>query len=442
MSTGDGSMETSFRNHKALPIAIVGGGLGGLALAIGLLRFGVKVHIYEASPAFSEIGAGVTFGANATTALHLIDPRLLEGFMKHATFNTDPERDSTFTTIRWGMDERRTHGTKAGDFAFHQNNTYQPQGALAGLRMRGRIHRARLLDEMVALLPTDITSFSKSFESVEEMSTGVLQLRFTDGTTSLASAVIGYDGIRSKVRSFVCGPNVQAKYAHEIAMRAMVPGKEAKRALGTEMAMNSQLYCGYGGYIVTYPVEHGEFINMVAMPHDRSYTSTWSQDDWTVPTSGDEVREKFKDWYSPLIDLIANYHLPSKWALFTLQHNAPYFKNRICLLGDSAHATTPHMGAGAAMAMEDAHILCHLVVAAGNTENIEAAFKAYDAVRRPRSQECIRRSTDAALTYDFMVEGVGDDMRKVEEKIKGSFQWLWHEDLEAQLSSAKKLLEQ
>jgi salicylate hydroxylase len=297
------------------------------------------------------------------------------------------------------------------------------------------------MDEMVALLPTGITSFGKSFESVEEMSAGVLQLRFTDGTASLASAAIGCDGIKSKVRSFVCGPDVQAKYAHEIAMRAMVPGEEAKRALGTEIAMNSQLYCGYGGYIVTYPVEHGEFINMVAMPHDRSYTSTWNQD-WTVPTSGEEVREKLKDWYSPLIDLIADYHLPSKWALFTLQHNAPYFKNRICLLGDSAHATTPHMGAGAGMAMEDAYILSHLIVAAGSSENIKAAFKAYDAVRRPRSQECIRRSMDAALAYDFMAEGVGDDMRKIEETIKESFEWLWYEDLEAQLSSAKKLLEQ
>jgi salicylate hydroxylase len=436
------SSTVTFQNHKALPIAIIGGGLGGLALAIGLLRHGVKVHIYEASPSFSEIGAGVTFGTNATTALHLIDPRLLQGFMKHATFNTDPERESTFNTIRWGMHERRPNGSKPGDLAFHQNDTEKPKGSLAGLRMRGRIHRARLLDEMVALLPTDITSFSKSFQSVEEVGSGMLKLRFTDGTTSLASAVIGCDGIRSKVRSFVCGPDVQAKYAHEIAMRALVPGEEAKKALGAELALNSQLYCGYGGYIVTYPVEHGEFINMVAMPHDQSFTSTWDQDEWTVPTNGDEIRDKFKDWHPPLIDLIANHHLPSKWALFTLQHNAPYFKGRICLLGDSAHATTPHMGAGAGMAMEDAYMLSHLIVAAGNIDNIEAAFKAYDAVRRPRTQGCIQRSLDAALAYDLMIEGIDDDMNRIEERINESFRWLWHEDLEGQLRNAKQLLKE
>jgi salicylate hydroxylase len=432
---------TRFENHKHLPIAIIGGGLGGLALAIGLLKHGVKVHIYEASQAFSEIGAGVTFGANATTALHLIDPRLLQGFMKHATFNSDPERDSTFMSIRWGMDERRQDGHKAGDFAYHQEDKRRPGGALAGLRMRGRIHRARLLDEMVALLPTDITSFSKAFEGVEEVNDGMLKLHFVDGTTALASAVIGCDGIKSKVRDFVCGPSIQAKYANECAFRAMVPGKEAKQALGDDMALNSQLYCGYGGYVVTYPVEHGEFINMVAMPHDSVFNSTWLQNDWTVPTSFDEILEKFQGWHPPLINLIARHHLPAKWALFTLQHDASYFKNRICLLGDSAHATTPHLGAGAGMAMEDAFILSNLIAATGSSDKIETAFRAYDAVRRPRTQQCIKRSIDAALSYDFLIPEVGDNMEMIQRRLDESFQWLWHEDLEAQLQSAKELLE-
>ena len=110
--------DSTFQNHKQLPIAIIGGGLGGLGLAIGLLRHGIKVHIYEASAAFSEIGAGVTFGNNATTALRLLDPRLLQGFMKHATFNINPERNNTFNTIRWGMDEKKQHGHKAGAVSY------------------------------------------------------------------------------------------------------------------------------------------------------------------------------------------------------------------------------------------------------------------------------------------------------------------------------------
>ncbi|RMZ71745.1 mannitol 1-phosphate dehydrogenase [Pyrenophora seminiperda CCB06] len=431
----------AFRNHKQLPIAIVGGGLGGLGLAIGLLKHDIKVHIYEASPTFSEIGAGITFGNNATTALQLLDPRLLQGFMKHATFNTNPERSNTFNTVRWGMDEKKQHGHKAGDFAFHQNDKRCPDDPLDGLRMRGRIHRARLMDEMIALIPTGTTSFKKSFESIQELDDGILKLTFTDGSTALASAVVGCDGIRSKVRNHICSPEIQAKYAGECAVRAMVPGDEAIETLGKEMALNSQLYCGYGGYVVTYPVEHGRFINMVAMPQDEASNSTRDCNEWTVPTNADEIRGKFKDWYPPLIDLIARHHLPTKWALFVLQHDAPYFKHHICLLGDSAHATTPHMGAGAGMAMEDAYILSNLIAAVGSTEDIESAFRAYDTVRRPRTQGCIKRSMDAALAYDFMMEGVGDDMVKIEERLDDSFAWLWHEDLERQLQRAKELLQ-
>lgn len=431
--------DTTFENHTHLPIAIVGGGLGGLALAIGLIRHGVNVHIYEASPKFSEVGAGVTFGANATKALHLINPRLLEGFMKHATFNVDPERNNTFNTIRWGMDEKRKDGHKAGDFAFHQDDKKQHDGKLAGLRMRGRIHRARLMDEMVALLPEGVTSFNKCFDNVHDAGDGVLELRFADGTIALASAVVGCDGIKSKVRQHVCGSNVQAKYAGECAFRAMVPGDEARNALGNDRALNSNLYCGYGAYVVTYPVEHGEFINMVAIPQDGPSVG-WDQDDWTVPTSAEEIRERFKDWYPPLIELIARHHLPSKWALFTLQHDAPYSYGRICLLGDSAHATTPHMGAGAGMAIEDAYILSRLIAFGGSAANLEAAFQSYDVVRRPRTQGCVKRSLDAALAYDFMFDGVGDNMSKLEEMLDESFQWLWHEDLEAELRSAQQLL--
>jgi len=440
--SANGSTTATFQNHNGLPIAIVGGGLGGAALAIGLLKHGVKVHIYEASQAFAEIGAGVGFGANATTALHLIDPRLLEGYMKHATINTDPERENTFNTIRWGMDERRPNGAKAGDLGFHQADAKKTPDAPTGFCMRGRIHRARLLDEMVALLPKDITSFGKSFQSVEEVGAGMLKISFADGTTTLASALIGCDGIKSKVRSFVCGPDVKPAYAHEGAIRAMAPAEVVKKALGEERALNGTLYCGYGGSCITYPVDHGELINMVAMPHDRSLTSTWDQDDWIVPTSADEVREKFKDFYPPLIDLIARHTLPSKWALHTLRHDKPYFKGRVCLLGDSAHATTPHMGAGAGMAMEDAFLLSRLIADVGSSDNIEAAFKAYDAVRRPRTQGCIQRSIENGLAYNFMVEGVEDDMNKLEQKLNENFRWLWYENLEEQLRRAQKVLKE
>jgi salicylate hydroxylase len=229
------------------PIAIVGGGLGGLALAIGLLKHGVNIHIYEAAYVFSEIGAGVAFGPNATRALGLIDEALLEGYKKHATFNQDRTRDHTFMTLRWGMNERKEDGQKTGDLIGQLEDTWNPGGAeKLGVRTRSCIHRARLLDVLVGLLPEGITSFGKSFEGVEEQSDGTLKLLFADGTTAPASAVVGCDGVKSRVRSIVCGPGVEVSYADEYAYRAMVPRADAEKALGAELALNGHLHCGYG----------------------------------------------------------------------------------------------------------------------------------------------------------------------------------------------------
>ncbi|KAF2244156.1 mannitol 1-phosphate dehydrogenase [Trematosphaeria pertusa] len=439
MTSSGNSNAATFQNDPALPIAIVGGGLGGLALAIGLLKHGIHIHIFEAAPVFSEIGAGVTFGANATRALGLIDEALLEGYKKHATFNENREHDDTFASLRWGMDERKDGGKKAGELMWHLVDKWHPEFAKQiGVRARSCIHRARLLDVLVSLVPEGTTSFGKSFEGVEEQPDGTLRLHFVDGTTATASALIGCDGIKSKVREIVCDPAVQASYAGEYAFRAMVPKAEAERALGPELARNGQIYCGYGAYMINYPVEHGDFTNMVAIPLDPD--KSWDQDEWTVPTTKDEFVRYFEGWFPPLVDLIQRYCLPSKWALFNLRHSAPYCRGRMCLLGDSAHATTPHMGAGAGMAMEDAYILSNLIASMRGSASIEAAFRAYDAVRRPRTQQLVENSLNAGVALDLTLPGVGDDTDALKEWLETRYRWLWHEDLEAQLEKAKKLL--
>jgi salicylate hydroxylase len=432
--------DSVFENHATLPIVIVGGGLCGLALAIGLLKHGIYVQIYEAASEFSEIGAGVAFGINSITALKLIDPRLLDGYKKHATFNKDSARANTFYTMRWGTDERREGGHVAGDFAWHLDDIWHPERTQElGVRTRSCIHRAQLLEEFVTLLPKEMIVFGKKFQSAEKQTGGTMKLWFADGTATLAAALIGCDGIKSKVRDLVSPPDVTTAYVGECAYRAVVPKAHAVELLGIDSVLNGHIYCGYGGYIITYPIEHGKLINMVAVTYDKDKPS-WSEGEWMMSTDIDEIRMRFEGWYPPLIELISQYHLPHKWALFAVQHDTPYYRNRVCLVGDSAHATVPHLGAGAGMAMEDAFVLSSLIASLDKVADIEQAFRCYDAVRRPRTQECIKRSIEAARGYGMMIPGVGDKVAALKDQLQESFKWLWHEDLEAQLEVAKKLM--
>jgi len=111
-------MSTNGTSPKpSITIAICGGGIGGLSLAIGLLRHPqLSIHIYEAAPAFAEIGAGISFGPNAIRAMSLIDPKVREAYERRCTSNGLESKKDAWFDFRWGMDVRT--GGKAGEW-FH-----------------------------------------------------------------------------------------------------------------------------------------------------------------------------------------------------------------------------------------------------------------------------------------------------------------------------------
>jgi hypothetical protein len=132
---------------------------------------------------------------------------------------------------------------------------------------------------------------------------------------------------------------------------------------------------------------------------------------------------------------------PDIWALFDHRPAPTYYKGRIALLGDAAHASTPHQGAGAGQALEDALILSVLLgdERTQSASDIPAAFKAYDAIRRPRSQKVVSTSREAGVTYSFQGRA-GDDVGKIREELLTRYRWIWDEDMEKQTEQAKLLL--
>ena len=149
----------------------------------------------------------------------------------------------------------------------------------------------------------------------------------------------------------------------------------------------------------------------------------------------------FDGWSEPVKDILRLIEKADVWALFDHLPAASYHrKGKICLLGDSAHASTPHHGAGAGMAVEDAFILSKLLASIKSAGELESAFAAYDSVRRPRSQRLVASSRKLGKIYDFEDGMIGDNMEAMREYLKSAWDWIWKEDLDRQLENAQSFL--
>jgi salicylate hydroxylase len=426
-----GSIETP---KKPFNLAIVGGGISGLTLAITLLQYDVDLTIYEAAPHFGEIGAGVALGPNAGRAMKLMSPKIYDAFMKCKTGNVD--NASSWFTIRAG-DARRGDkdgfvrpGAKVSDELFDV-----PLPDAGG---RGGVYRAHFLDELVKDIPDGVAKFDKRMVDLKEAGdgTGDMILHFADGTTAQHNAVIACDGIKSKARPWLLGeddPASHAFFSGKYAYRGLIPMEEAVGILGPQVAQNSQMFLGYHGHLLTFPIQHGKTMNVVAF----SSRETWNNEKWVVSTSKEEMEADFAGWGGHVEKIVRAMQKPDIWALFMHKPCNTYTKGRVCLLGDAAHATTPHQGAGAGMCIEDSYIMANLIKEAKSVDDLPRAFRAFDQVRRERTQENVVTSRDAGMLYDF--ELLGDDLDKIQENVLNRMHWIWDIDLEEHLEDAKKI---
>lgn len=209
-----------------------------MTLAISCLARNIQVDLYERGAGFEEIGAGIGLGINAVRAMSICDPGIRKAFDKVA----GPPTTLTGKTVWFDWIDSYT---KSGNFKNggsleerYMFSIYKDEQGTDGC------HRAHFLDECVKLLPTDIIHFGKSLDTVVEGEKGLV-LKFRDGSTATADAVIGCDGIKSRVRELILGEdNPQAKptYTHVYAYRSLIPVDKAIEALGEETAMRQIMH--------------------------------------------------------------------------------------------------------------------------------------------------------------------------------------------------------
>ncbi len=338
-------------------IAIIGGGIGGLAAALALERRGAETIVCEQSGALSEIGAGLNLTPNAVKALRALD---LEKETQAIAAETN------FLNIRSWKSGRYISRTKRGDFR-------QKFGA-----PNLSVHRADLLDVLAAALKTTQIRFGARCVAVEGNDNSAAA-RFADGSSIEADIVVGADGIHSVVRSSLFGADTP-HFTGCICWRGMAPVDAVPSDINTE---DGTMWMGPHGHVVHYPVRRGELLNIVA--HIDS--DAWTEESWTRQCDVSEVIETYAEWNSELTRVYPSSERWYKWALYDRDPLEHWTKGRATLLGDSAHAMLPYLGTGAGMAIEDAVVLGAAVGRESN--DLSAALVAYEQLRVPRTKACV-----------------------------------------------------
>lgn len=165
--------------EERFEVAIVGGGLVGLILALGLIKRNIRVKIYEQARSFREIGAGVAFTSNAIQCMRLIDPQIVDALKSVATSNGDPDNPNDH--LQW------VDGYSPGPRDRERENVLFK--LYVGHRGFEGCHRAHLLDALVKYLPKGMVEFRKRLDRVvDQEDNGRVQLHFDDGTSAEADA--------------------------------------------------------------------------------------------------------------------------------------------------------------------------------------------------------------------------------------------------------------
>ena len=340
---------------SSLPhVLIAGGGIGGLTTAIILAQQGCAVDLFEQSPAFTEVGAGLQISPNA---MHV-----------HAAIGTTTAISEagftpTFAALRHFVTGKIQLKTPLKDLC--PNRYGQPYI---------HIHRADL--------QTILVQAAKAAGITVHLGCTALDLSQTDSNVTLKTnktaftgdVLIGADGIRSVVRDHIHA-RTAPRFTGQIAWRGTV----ATRDLPTDMLPSAaNVWMGPNRHFVAYYIRGGTLINFVAVEE----RDQWTEESWSLKGQTSDLLAAFEGWdpiVTQLINAASDCYL---WGLFDHAPLPHWTKGRVTLLGDAAHPMLPFMAQGAAMATEDAWVLSQKIL---TTQNIKAALKAYEFARKPRA---------------------------------------------------------
>jgi 6-hydroxynicotinate 3-monooxygenase len=351
-------------------IAIAGGGLGGATAAILLQQAGHDVVVYEQAPRLARIGAGIGLGPNVLRV------------MKH--IGTYDRMMATGIVA----ERRLSREWDTGRILFDRSaQGWAEKFGLPNLTM----HRGDMLSILASMLAPNTIQFGKQLVDIRTRHAGT-QLVFTDGTEADADIIIGADGVNSKVREILLGPQAPT-YTGFVAYRSIYPV-----SLLGDFRVSSDSAKWWSDERHPANEDRHFIIYYLTCARDEIYFVTGSPDpNWpggvsSLPADLADIKKCYDGFHPEVQRVIDACPQASKWPLLERNPLPLWSRDNIVLLGDACHPMKPHMGQGAGMAIEDAAVLVRCIQAAGDNFNYAAAFQLYRINRIERTSRVQKES--------------------------------------------------
>jgi 2-polyprenyl-6-methoxyphenol hydroxylase-like FAD-dependent oxidoreductase len=341
---------------SALPTLVAGGGIGGLAAALGLAQKGFSVLVLEKAPALGEIGAGIQLGPNA---FHAFDYLGIGEAARGMAVYIDQLRLMDALTA-----EEITHIDLGEAFRARFRNPY-------AVVHRGDLHKVFLSacrehPRIELRVNSEVVTYDQDGSTVE--------VRLASGEAVEGAVLIGADGLWSNVRRQLVADGPPRVSGHA-TYRSVIPTEHMPEELRWNAAT---LWAGPKCHIVHYPLSGWKLFNLVVTYHNDAPQPVAGK-----PVSREEVRSGFEHVHERARKIIEH---GTDWKLWVLCDRDPvenWVDGRVTLLGDAAHPMMQYFAQGACMAMEDAVCLSHMMAA--QRDDPERALERYRARRVVRT---------------------------------------------------------
>lgn len=340
---------------STLSIAIVGAGMGGLAVAGTLRRAGFgNIKVYEQAGRFGRIGAGIQMMPNSMKVLRGIG---VEDRLRKRAFAPYSHLNRVWDT-----------GEVTTELAMPESLYGAPYLCM---------HRADLHDALTSVVPDGMIELNRKLEGLDQKG-GQVTLSFADGSKATADLVIGADGVHSTVRDILLGPEKPFNRGR-VAYRAVFPAE----LIGRDIGPSRTKWWGTDRHIVIYytRADRSEVYFVTSVPEPIEWAT---RESWSAKGDVNELRAAYEGFHPDVRAVLEGCPDCHKWAILEREPLPTWSEGRVVLLGDACHPMTPYMAQGAATSIEDAAVLTRCLEAIKG-DDIEGALRRYEAHRKPRT---------------------------------------------------------